>query len=256
MRAVAVLVWYHRWGWSFFFFFPHPLGCSGGGPCCGDYARTCYLACLLATCQSTRHSPTTSRQAAALLGTVRSVSHSAALWVAGVSLVGASPSSDPRIFGTAFSFLSPLPVVRCTFLSPRSLSLPLERGQEEDKSDAACACVCKCPRVCLFCPFALIPGFGQPVARDGRLYLGEENCLPIALPLSLLRTKKKKSGQAFIYCFACFLIAILQLPFKVEMETFFQCFLSPERSHLFFGQVVLLCKESDCWPSFMMHSGG
>lgn len=122
-----------------------------------------------------------------------------------MALVGTSPSSYPRILGTAFSPLSPLPVVRCTFLSPRSLSLslPLERGQEEDKSDAACACVCKCPRVCLFPSFALIPGCGQPVAQDGRLYLGEENCLPVALPppLSLCCVQRKKVWTSFYLLF-------------------------------------------------------
>lgn len=84
-----------------------------------------------------------------------------------------------------------------------SLSLPLERGQEEDKSDAACACVCKCPRVCLFPPFALIPGCGQPVAQDGRLYLGEENCLPVALPppLSLCCVQRKKVWTSFYLLF-------------------------------------------------------
>lgn len=175
-----------------------------------------------------------------------------------MALVGTSPSSYPRILGTAFSPLSPLPVVRCTFLSPRSLSLSHLKEDRRKISRMPRVRVCVNVRVCAFFPpLRSFLDAGNLLPKMAGCTLERKTaCLLPSLPLSLfVAYKEKKSGQAFIYCFACFLIAILQLPFKVEMQTFFQHFLTPECSHLFFGQVVLLCKESDCWPSFMMHSG-
>lgn len=89
---------------------------------------------------------------------------------------------------------------------------------------------------------------------------GEETRSPVApsiFTLSSLRTKKK-SGQAFIYCFACFLIAVFTIAIQgrdAPVHSFYES-LSPVFFLFFFeGQVVLLCKELDGGASVMMHSG-
>lgn len=85
------------------------------------------------------------------------------------------------------------------------------RAQEGEKSDAACACVCKCPRVCLFFlsrSFLDAAACSSPETVGCVVWRGNLlACCALSLfTLSSLRTKKK-TGQAFIYCFACFLIA-------------------------------------------------
>lgn len=149
--------------------------------------------------------------------------------------------------------LSPPPVVRCcTFLlSPCSLSLP-RQGQAGEKSDAACACVCKCPRVCLF-SFRAHSWMRRPVRRPRlqAVLSGEETRSPVApsiFTLSSLRTKKK-SGQAFIYCFACFLIAVFTIAIQgrdAPVHSFYES-LSPV-FFLFFLRGKLFC----CVKSWMV----
>lgn len=119
--------------------------------------------------------------------------------------------------------------------------------------------VCVCVRVCAFFPFALIPGRGNLSCRQ-RLQAvsggGKIACLLRPLfTISLLVAYKGKSGEAFIYCFACFLMAIFTIVIHGRDADLFQCIVSPNRSHLFFGQVVLYCREWNCGASFAMHSG-
>lgn len=237
MHAVAVLVWYHRcWGGSFLLC--HPPGCLRGGPCYGDYARTCYhLACLSATCQSTRHnSRTTSRQAALVVR-----------------------GGDPRILGTAFFSLSSAGSALHIPLPMLSLALSPTRQRTGGRKVGCCVCVCKCPRVCLFFPFCSHSWMRQPARCPRRQAVsGEEICLPVAPSLySLLVAYKEKVWTSFYLLFRLLFDSRFYnchsrwrcRPFPVH--SFYEL-LSP---FFFSGKLFLLCRELDFGASVMMHSG-